>query len=87
MRFSVEFKYTICILRNYKKVRKGGFGSSPVFLERTRRASIQKKALSFSDLLIKLIEPTFSKNNIRFSCVHERRREKVVGKTLLPVFF
>lgn len=25
LRFSVEFKYTICILRNYKKVRKGGF--------------------------------------------------------------
>lgn len=52
------------------------------FLERTGRASIQKKALSFSELLIKLIEPTFSEQrNQIFMCAQKMKR-KVKGISL-----
>lgn len=55
---------------------------------RTGRASIQKKALSFSELLVKLIEPTFSNNNKKnliFMCAQKVKR-KVKGKSVRRYF-
>lgn len=46
LKFSVKFKYTICIL-NCKNVRRGD-SMEANFLKRTGRAQIQEKATSFS---------------------------------------
>lgn len=51
-------------------------------LKRTGRASIQKKALSISELLVKLIEPTFSKKKKRSGfhvCTKDKEDEEGQG--------
>lgn len=57
------------------------------FWNRTVRVSIQKKALPFSELLVKLIEPTFStkkKKNQIFMCAQKMKR-KVKSVKMIPL--